>query len=86
VVLLSRNKAYAVRELVTVAPVSTRIRSIPVEVLLGPDDGLARRCVANLDTITTIPKAALARPVTVLSAKKLVALDTALRFALGLEN
>lgn len=86
VVLLSRNEAYAVRELVTVAPVTTRIRGIPVEVLLGPDDGLAKRCVANLDTITTIPKAALARPVAILSAEKVAAVDTALRFALGLED
>ncbi|RPJ34838.1 MAG: type II toxin-antitoxin system PemK/MazF family toxin [Planctomycetaceae bacterium] len=35
VVLLSRDDAYAVRALVTVAPVTTRIRSIPAEVPLG---------------------------------------------------
>jgi mRNA interferase MazF len=56
VVLLSRNEAYAVRALVTVAPVTTRIRSIPAEVSLGPEDGLPRDCVANLDTIITIAK------------------------------
>ena len=35
VLLLSRNEAYAVRELVTVAPVTTRMRHIPSEVPLG---------------------------------------------------
>lgn len=39
VVLLSRNEAYAVRALVIVAPVTTRIRHIPTEVPLGPEDG-----------------------------------------------
>jgi len=33
--------------------VTTRIRNIASEVELGPADGLPRRCVANLDTITT---------------------------------
>ncbi len=86
VVLLSRNEAYAVRELVTVAPVTTRVRNIPVEVPLGREDGLSKRCAANLDTITTIPKTALSRQVTVLSPEKLFAVDRALRFALGLDD
>ena len=84
VVLLSRNEAYAVRELVTVAPVTTRIRSIPTEVELGRGDGLPKRCVANLDTITTIPKRTLAARIASLAPGKLVAVDRALRFALGL--
>lgn len=32
VVLLSRDEAYAIRALVIVAPVTTRVRSIPAEV------------------------------------------------------
>jgi mRNA interferase MazF len=55
VVLLSRDEAYSVRELVTIAPVTSRIRGIPTEVRLGPEDGLPKPCVINLDTITTIP-------------------------------
>lgn len=84
VVLLSRNEAYAVRELVTVAPVTSRIRGIPTEVALGPSDGLPRRCVANLDTITTIPKAALMSRVGTLQPGQLAAVERALRFALAL--
>ena len=84
VVLLSRDEAYAVRELVTVAPLTTQIRRIPSEVSLGRDDGLPRRCVANLDTITTIPKRALSERLAVLSPARRAAVDRALRFALGL--
>lgn len=43
VVLISRNEAYTVRELVTVAPITTRMRGIPVEVQLARDDGLPRK-------------------------------------------
>jgi mRNA interferase MazF len=84
VVLLSRDEAYSVRELVTVAPITTRARRIPTEVTLGRSEGLPRRCVANLDTITTIPKRALARRLGVLAPGKRAAVERALRFALGL--
>ncbi len=84
VVLLSRDEAYAVRALITVTPVTTRIRRIRSEVALGPEDGLSRRCVANLDSITTVPKASLQQRVTSLSAEKVRAVDAAIRFALGL--
>ncbi len=59
VLLLSRDEAYSVRELVAVAPVTTRIRNIPSEVSLGTEDGLPKACVVNLDTIVTIAKASL---------------------------
>ncbi|MBI2872523.1 MAG: type II toxin-antitoxin system PemK/MazF family toxin [Chloroflexi bacterium] len=86
VVLLSRDSAYPVRRFVIVAPVTTRIRRIPAEVPLGPEDGLARPCVVNLDVIATIAKDALQERITALGLAKLKAVDTALRFALGLEQ
>ena len=84
VILLSRDEAYAVRSLVIVAPVTTRIRSIPSEVLLGPDDGLPRVCVANLDTITTIAKATLRERIASLSSQKAQEVEAAIRFAVGM--
>jgi mRNA interferase MazF len=84
VVLLSRNEAYDVRELVIVAPLTTRIRRIPTEVVLGSADGVPRRCVVNLDSLTTIPKQVLTRRLTTLAPEKLGAVERALRFALGL--
>ena len=84
VVLLSRDEAYAVRELVIVAPLTTRVRRIPTEVSLGPEDGLPRACVANLDTITTIPKATLTQRLAALAPAKLAAVERALKFAVGI--
>ncbi|OLE50461.1 MAG: hypothetical protein AUG01_00925 [Candidatus Rokubacteria bacterium 13_1_20CM_2_69_58] len=86
VVLLSRNEAYAVRELVTVAPVTTRVRRIPTEVPLGPAEGLPKACVANLDTITTIARRTLTQPIGPLVPEKLAAVERALAFALGLAH
>ena|SRR5215471_10552498 len=86
VVLLSRNEAYAVRALVTVAPVTTRIRGIPTEVPLGAAEGLPRTCVVNLDTITTIPQRTLSEAIGPLPAAKLAAVERALVFALGLSS
>lgn len=85
VLLLSRDEAYSVRELVTVAPVTTRIRHIPSEVTLGMEDGLPKPCVINLDTITTIAKACLRERVTVLNQEKQKAVEIALHFVLGME-
>ena len=86
VVLLSRDEAYVYRELVTVAPVSKRIRGIPAEVPLGPEDGLPRSCAVNLDSMTTLPKDALQRYIASLHPEKLKAVDSAIHFALGLES
>lgn len=86
VVLLSRDEAYAVRELVTVAPVTTRIRGLAVEVPLGREDGVPKACVVNLDTITTVPRAALKDRITYLRVARRRALDDAIRFALALDD
>jgi len=84
VVLLSRDEAYAVRAQVTVAPVTTNRRRIPVEVDLGPEDGLPKRCVVNLDSIVTIPKSHLEQCIALLRPEKVEQIEEALRFALGM--
>jgi mRNA interferase MazF len=83
-VLLSRDESYSIRSLVTVAPVTTRVRGLPVEVALGTAEGLDRACVANLDTVTTIAKADLDERAGHLGPAKVAVLNRALRFALGL--
>lgn len=84
VLLVSRDEAYRVRSQVTVAPVTTRIRRIPVEVPLGPEDGLPKSCAANLDSMVTIAKASLRDRITGLRPEKVEAVERAIRFALGL--
>lgn len=85
VVLLSRDVAYRVRTSVTVGMVTRVARSIPVEVPLGPEDGMPQQCVVNLDDILTIPKARLTGRITVLSPEKMTAVSGAVIFALDLK-
>ncbi len=85
-VLLSRDGAYDVRDFIMVAPVTTQRRNIPAEVSLGPEDGLPRASVVNLDTIDTVAKNSLQRQMATLSPEKLQAVEEAIRFALGLEQ
>ena len=84
VVLLSRNEAYAVRNAVTVAEVTSTIRGIPVEVELGPEDGLPKKCVVNLDTIVTIRKNSLVERIALLRDERINRIDSAIKFALSL--
>jgi mRNA interferase MazF len=85
VVLLSRDSAYRVRTSVTVGIVTRMVRSIPVEVPLGPEDGLPQQCVANLDEILTIPKVRLVERIATLSPQKMAAVARAIIFALDLK-
>jgi mRNA interferase MazF len=85
VVLLSRDEAYSVRNAVTVAEVTRTIRKIAVEVPLGPDDGLPKNCVANLDTIITIRKELLIERIALLRSDKIEQIEKAIRFALGMD-
>jgi len=85
VLLLSRQRAISVRAFVIVAQVTTTIRDLPVEVPLGPDDGLPKRCVVNCDVVNTIPKSLLKEHVCLLGRAKLSLVHGALRFALGLD-
>lgn len=83
-VLVTRNQAYRVRSAVTVVPLTRTIRDIPVEVPLGPVDGVPRRSAANADDITTVPKELLEEYLTTLSSDKVQTLDRAIKFALDL--
>jgi len=84
VLLLSRDSAYSVRTSVTVAIVTRTIRNIPVEVLLGQEDGMPAKCVVNLDDILTIPMSKLTDRITTLSMEKMNEVMKAISFALDL--
>ena len=85
VVLLSRDEAYPVRTAVTVAPVTTTVRGIAVEVSLGLEDGLPKRCAVNCDSLLTIPKAYLESRIARLSEQKMDEIHKAVRFALDMD-
>jgi mRNA interferase MazF len=85
VLLLSRNRAYRVRTSITFAVIARTVRHIPVEVPLGPEDGLPAPCAVNADDILTAPKALLKERIASLSREKMAAVAEAVTFALGLE-
>jgi mRNA interferase MazF len=68
---------------VTVAPITSTIRDIPSEVVVGPDDGVPRRCAINLDHVQTVSKDRLGGIVATLPAARVVEVRDALLFALG---
>ena len=83
-VLVSRNQAYQIRASITVVPVTRKVRGIPVEVGLGPADGIPRKSVTNADSIMTVPKDRLVGYLTALSPEKVEAVGRAIKFALDL--
>lgn len=85
VILLSRDEAYEVRNAITVALSTTTVRNIPVEVLLDERDGLPRKCVVNVDAISTIPKSALIKRICSLRSDKMEEINKAVKFALLIE-
>ncbi|HVW31493.1 MAG TPA: type II toxin-antitoxin system PemK/MazF family toxin [Acidimicrobiia bacterium] len=82
IVVLTRNSVLPRLTTILVAPVTTRVREIPTEVLLGPDHGLPRPCVANFDNIAPLPKRVLVRKVGALTRDELVSACRAARFAI----
>jgi mRNA interferase MazF len=84
VLLLSRDRAYSVRNAVTVAFLTTTVRQIPVEVAWTIADGVPKDCIVNLDVINTIPKSTLSTRVCVLSQPRMAEVAKAIRFAIDL--
>lgn len=86
VVILTRNSALEFLGEVTVAPVTSRIREIPTEVVLGGEDGMPRDCAVNLDHLQTVSRGKVGPLITVLTETRMDELKRALLFALGFRN
>lgn len=84
VVVVSRDDPEGRRQRVTVATITSKIREIAVEVVLGESDGLRGRSAVNCDEIATINKARLGDRIGRLSPSDLEDLHRALAFALAL--
>ena len=83
-VIVTRDAAIPTLTNVTLVMVTSRIRGIRTEVLLGPEHGLAQKCVATSDNIYTLPVELLVRRVGELGPTKLAELNAAIRTALDL--
>lgn len=83
VVVLTRDSALDYLNEVTIAPITTRIRDIPSEVVIGPDDGVQRECAINFDHLQTVAKNRLGGIIATLPPGRMAEIRDALLFALG---
>jgi len=61
--VLTRNSAIAYLSTVTVAPVTSRIRGLPSEVVLNEEDGMKSPCAVNLHNAVTVSQQRLGKRV-----------------------
>lgn len=85
VLVLTRDSALEFLGEVTVAPITSTIRDIPTEVVLGPPDGMPRDCAVNLDHVQTVSRGRIGALITSLPNRRLGEVRAALLFALGFE-
>jgi mRNA interferase MazF len=83
--VLTREQVRPRRALVTVAPITSAIRGLTVEVGVGPANGLDHECVVNLDNIMTISVRDLGRQIGRLLPEQELALSVAIEAAFDLE-
>jgi len=83
VVVLTRDSALGFLGEVTIAPITSTIREIPTEVVLGPHDGMKVACAVNLDHVQTVSRGKVGALITTLPDSRLAEIRDALLFALG---
>ncbi len=84
VLILTRDSAIEYLGEVTVAPITSTVRDIPSEVILGQNEGMPQDCAVNCDHLQTVSKMKLGALITTLSPEKLSKVRQAVAFALGL--
>jgi mRNA interferase MazF len=81
VVVLSRPEAIAVLDTVMVAPITSTIRGLPSEVVVGATEGLKHDSAVNLDHVQTVERVRLSRYVGQLGPTRMRAVCRALAVA-----
>ena len=82
VLLLSRTPAVQYLNKLIVAEITTTIRDIPQEILLGHEEGLTRPSVANLDNLHVVAKARLEESLGSIAESRIPEVKRALGYAL----
>jgi mRNA interferase MazF len=86
VLILTRASAISVLNSVTVAPITSTIRSIPTEIVLAERDGMPQACAANFDNMQTVPKGNIGDRITRLKSHRMKEAAAAISFALGFDD
>lgn len=84
-VILTREPARPAMSKVTVAPITSTVKGLSSEVLVGPHNGLDHECAIALDNVITVPTSLLGRTVGYLTAEQEIDLARAIVVAYDLE-
>ena len=84
-VILTRENSRDHMQHVTVAPITSRIHGLPVEVPVGPDNGLDVLSVVSADGIDTVARHQIGRQIGWLLDEQEDALAQAIAYAFDLE-
>jgi mRNA interferase MazF len=71
---------------VTVAPITSTIRGVPSQVVLGAEDGMKQPCAVNLHNLATVEQQRLGRRVARLDNRRMREVCAALAFAVGCDR
>ena len=86
ILILTRGSAAEYLSRLTIAPITSTIRGVPSEVILGPEDGMKQPCAVNLHNVITVRKAGIGRRVAQLGTARMHEVCRALAFALGCDG
>jgi mRNA interferase MazF len=86
ILLLSRDDAYDVLNKFVAAEITATIRQIPIEVPLGPKEGMPKPCVVNCDNLRTISKVHLVKRISSIPPGRVHEVKRAVGYALGWEE
>lgn len=81
--ILTRQAGIPLLTRLLAVPATSRVRGIPSEVALGPEDGMPQECALSLDNVRPVRKAWLDDKICSLPARKLDEVCAALGFAAG---
>ena len=86
VVVLTRDAILPYLSEVTVAPVTSTVRDIPSEVLLGKEDRMTKECAINCDHLQTVAKGRIGSLIATLSPGRMREVRSAVAFALAFDE
>jgi mRNA interferase MazF len=81
--VLTRQAAIPVVNVLVAVPATTTVRGLPTEVGLGPEDGMPRECALSLDNITRVPRSLFVERITSLGPHRMQVVCAALGRATG---
>lgn len=84
--ILTRESSIGLLATVTVAPITSTLRGVPSEVILGEEDGMKATSAVNLHNMAVVPLSRIGRRLAQLSSERMREICEALRFALGCDG